>query len=1013
MKKLFAGISVAVLGLGCLTACNETPSYNVNAAADFLDATYVNQIVDGRVDYEVLNTFTYGGATYTVEWSVDVSSGVVLRKDGDETIVDVDEASETDIDYVLTATVKDPNGNTASVDFYATLLKAPDKVPFAITEKPVEGTAYKLHSYNGVGKFDMYFSGAIASSFYLGSVKDYKASPDVYVEYVDGSDTLFNLYFNEKNDQGEVTKKWYFGIRQNWNGTKGYWAYNPYIEETPVSQFEYSATYGTIITEVPASTVQEEGAATDTTKVVYWGNSSTATKTYTTIGGMTIDNWGTADQGYVANLVTMGSPAGVSAQDKFNFEKEAVSFPTSFVGANTVNVNQIGSRYYDVKIAWEVVGDCISYDNGVITITSPEAETTITVKATVTLGDDLSETLTFTATVKPAVVVPDAGSTLTITEANELGAKFEEDKYTEGKYYVTGVVTQIKEMTKYGNLYISDDAGNTFYIYGLVDPTTNKFADIETLPELGDTITVYGVIGKHGSAQMKNGQLTELVPGTGEGPEYAEMTIPEALAAADNTLVQVSGTVSIVNGGWNTQHNNMNVTITDAQGNTLYVYRLATQVALGDIITVKGAMATYNSARQIAQGATAEITGHDNSYDYSEMTIVEANAAADGTNVIVSGTVSVVNGEWSTQHNNMNVTITDAQGNTLYVYRLATQVALGDIITVKGALTTYNGVKQIGQGGTATITGHDNSYDTPADSGSGDSSDGSGTVDPELPDTPEYAQMTISEALAAAEGTKVEITGTVNKLYEEWSSYNNMSPYITDGTAEILIFRTTTKVSVGDVITVKGVIGVYSNKNQIAQGSSTVEITQVHTCDYNDATCTTPATCKYCGATTGDIAADAHDYVNGICSICSGVDPDYAGEVVVPSTETAAIIANTGTLSSDSKSISWASENFTFVAEKGTNNNNIRTSDSDHFRIYQGNNFIISGKNDENISKIVFTTTSNDYATVLVTSLTQAGYTATANGKIVTLVASTAVTSVTFTTTAQTRVSSIEISYTK
>ena len=39
MKKLFAGISAAVLGLACLTACdNSKPSYNVNAAADFLDA---------------------------------------------------------------------------------------------------------------------------------------------------------------------------------------------------------------------------------------------------------------------------------------------------------------------------------------------------------------------------------------------------------------------------------------------------------------------------------------------------------------------------------------------------------------------------------------------------------------------------------------------------------------------------------------------------------------------------------------------------------------------------------------------------------------------------------------------------------------------------------------------------------------------------------------------------------------------------------------------------------------
>ncbi len=387
-----------------------------------------------------------------------------------------------------------------------------------------------------------------------------------------------------------------------------------------------------------------------------------------------------------------------------------------------------------------------------------------------------------------------------------------------------------------------------------------------------------------------------------------------------------------------------------------------------------------------------------------------AGETLPGGNYTLTGAITTVNSAWSDQYKNITVTITIGD-KTFECYRLASGettdasvLKVGDTITVTGAIKNYNGKVEFDQGCVldAVVAGETG----------GDSSDGSGTVDPELPDAPEYAPMTISEALAAAEGTKVEISGTVSKLYEEWSSYNNMSPYITDGTVTILVFRTNTKVSIGDVITVKGVIDSYNNVNQIAQGS-TVEITQVHTCDYTEANCLAPATCKYCGATTGDIAADAHDYVNGICSICNGVDPDNAGDVVVPSNETAAILANTGTLAADSKSISWESTNFTFVAEKGTNTNAIRVSDSDHFRIYQGNNFSISGKNGEKISKIVFNTLSDSYATVLVNSLTAAGYTATANGKVVTLVASTAVTSVAFTTTAQTRVSSIEVFYTK
>lgn len=86
-------------------------------------------------------------------------------------------------------------------------------------------------------------------------------------------------------------------------------------------------------------------------------------------------------------------------------------------------------------------------------------------------------------------------------------------------------------------------------------------------------------------------------------------TIPEALAAADGTDVVVTGYVKEINTAWSTNFNNMSVTIADDEGNTLYVFRLSTQVNLNDIITVSGKMATYNGNRQIGAGATAEIIG--------------------------------------------------------------------------------------------------------------------------------------------------------------------------------------------------------------------------------------------------------------------------------------------------------------------------------------------------------------------------------------------------------------------
>ncbi len=42
---------------------------------------------------------------------------------------------------------------------------------------------------------------------------------------------------------------------------------------------------------------------------------------------------------------------------------------------------------------------------------------------------------------------------------------------------------------------------------------------------------------------------------------------------------------------------------------------------------------------------------------------------------------------------------------------------------------------------------------------------------------------------------------------------------------------------------------------------------------YQDATCTEPAKCVYCGATTGGMLG--HDYEEGVCTDCGQKDPDY------------------------------------------------------------------------------------------------------------------------------------------
>ena len=196
-----------------------------------------------------------------------------------------------------------------------------------------------------------------------------------------------------------------------------------------------------------------------------------------------------------------------------------------------------------------------------------------------------------------------------------------------------------------------------------------------------------------------------------EGPK--EVSIAEAKELTDGTEVIISGTVKSIDTAWSEQYSNITVTIIDKTGE-IQLYRLATKVVLGDIITVTGKVGSFNNNKQIAQGATAEITGHDTSYDPSDevqkVTIAEALLLVDGSKVEIKATVDKIMSNWDTQYSNMEVNIIDETG-VLYVYRMITKVEKGDIIVITGEMTTYNETRQIAKGATAEIIGHDTSYD--------------------------------------------------------------------------------------------------------------------------------------------------------------------------------------------------------------------------------------------------------------------------------------------------------------
>ena len=108
-------------------------------------------------------------------------------------------------------------------------------------------------------------------------------------------------------------------------------------------------------------------------------------------------------------------------------------------------------------------------------------------------------------------------------------------------------------------------------------------------------------------------------------------------------------------------------------------------------------------------------------------------------------------------------------------------------------------------------------------------------------------------------------------------------------------------------------------------------------------------------------------------------------------------------------SISWTSGALSVVNEKDNSSTAIRTSDSAHYRVYQNSKLLISAGS--NITKVVITCTSADYATALRNSLMSDGYDAKTSGQTVT-VEGTGLATVEFDMTAQTRITKVEVTYT-
>ena len=122
MKKILSIILVLTMCLSLFTGCKKEPQQeqtSLAAAAEYLFTMYKDASpATYSTDYQVVSVVKIGTETFQIAWTASVGEEFVKIVPGEAlTTIDVNNEVREDVAYTLTATLKDADGNTATVNF--------------------------------------------------------------------------------------------------------------------------------------------------------------------------------------------------------------------------------------------------------------------------------------------------------------------------------------------------------------------------------------------------------------------------------------------------------------------------------------------------------------------------------------------------------------------------------------------------------------------------------------------------------------------------------------------------------------------------------------------------------------------------------------------------------------------------------------------------------------------------------------------------------------------------------
>lgn len=757
MKRILSFVLVLILSLGALAACQNPQqtgsTYDLDNAKAMLIENYSNlmptkeiEVPQTLVDFTVVKILNAKDGKYTVAWSTDNEAvKVVDYVPGEDdiftaetaAIIDVPSLGANEVAYKLTAKITTPDGKSSTEVVFNLLVPSleyntHDEYMAAETgdNVAIKGIVAAINSKSAGNKYNHIF---VVDESGKGGYYCYQTTQDPIADL--GIQVGMTVLVS-----GPVEP--YYGMQELKGGQivvldTSIKTVAPY---DATEEFANGADFGNYVgmpVVIKGVEIGTQDLSTDTSQYLYFSlNGKTGyVRTYVTdfpAGMLTADDKDTIDADHAAHfgwkadvtgivVLYNGSPYLIpmsvtpftnyeeivkTPAEKVEAEKESLKLGSSFSSDTVIDLMLKGQYYSDVTITWATDNDVsAAIADGKLTLVVGDEEVIVKITATITC-EDVTATKEFEIKLSKAITP--------IKEAIEIGAAMDKNTYTDEKYIIAGIISDLQN-DQYGNMIITDENGDSILVYGTFI-NGQKYGEAEGYkPKEGDYVVVMGVVGKYNDPQLKNADILSYKTLT-SGKDVNEI----GSAQEHNTYTEeeylVVGVITEIS---NDKYGNMY--IEDLNGDKVYVYGLynqvgdrfdafATKPAVGDVVAVIGAAGQYNGSPQLKN---ATIVGYEKAEeddggdeDVEVITTIPAALEAEvGAAVILKGTVVEFYYEWNDQYGNCSVYIQDEAGNKILAFRLATKVALGDIITVSGTIAEYSGTNQIAEGCTAVIEG--------------------------------------------------------------------------------------------------------------------------------------------------------------------------------------------------------------------------------------------------------------------------------------------------------------------